>query len=904
MKKTGQLLTGVWQATLSDGATGEMILPGTLDENAIGYKDYGENQWHPAAELGNDDQKFTRGDVIRTRFTRKYTYEGAVSLVKRIRYQPTVGKRVFFEVERARCLKLLIDGQEIKPYRPLSLSTPAVFEVTGYLSGDNEIMFIVDNSYPGLPREDIVYSSVATDETQTNWNGLIGDISIREEEDCFISSLSVYPQGSNLRVKVEIDTADAYEGEVKLESEVLKQREKMTVKIEKPGKIVVSGCFPLASAAKQWDIDEGNMYSIKARLRDKEDKAVSFGIREFKVTPEGYFMLNDHRVFLLSEANCAVFPETGYPPMQAAGWQEIILRYKSYGVNCLRFHSWCPPEAAFAVADQLGMLMQPELSHWNPRDAFLSPKSYDYYRTELVRILETYANHPSFVMLTFGNELCTDQEGHDRMTEMLHLAKYTDRTRLYANGSNIHYGQCEIDPENDFYTAQKYMDVEIRGTFSGDGSSLTSLNGFINNEYPDTRHNFDKAIAVIRQFCSKPVYSFEVGQFEVLPEFSEIADFKGVTSPFNYQAIEQEVIEKGLQGEWHRYVEATGEIALLAYREEVEAALRTKEMSGISLLGIQDFPGQGTALVGMLNSHLQPKPYDFAKPERFAAFFRTQLPLVLLEKYTYAATETLNAEIEVANYGKNDLQGQLCYELKGQDFCYRGKLAESQYKRGELSKVGRISISLSEIKRPVRLTLTVTLDTCKNSYLVWVYPETKPDCPESVYEACSFDEQARQVLKNGGTVFLAPPSTKESLPHSIMGQFTTDFWSVGTFANQEGGMGQLIDANHPIFREFPTESHSNWQWWAMATRRAMILPKQMKSIITEMDSYAYLRPMSKLIEARCENGRLLISSMGLQDLQEYPEARALLSSIYRYLGSEEFCPQQSISPEEVKYLVN
>lgn len=117
-------------------------------------------------------------------------------------------------------------------------------------------------------------------------------------------------------------------------------------------------------------------------------------------------------------------------------------------------------------------------------------------------------------------------------------------------------------------------------------------------------------------------------------------------------------------------------------------------------------------------------------------------------------------------------------------------------------------------------------------------------------------------------------------------------------------MGQLIDSDHPIFRDFPTEFYTNWQWWPMASQRAVIMPKGYKSIITEMDSYAYLRPMTQLLECRCGGGKLLFSTMGLQNLQKYPEARALLFSIYRYLSSEEFAPEQEIEWEVMDKLVN
>ena len=379
--------------------------------------------------------------------------------------------------------------------------------------------------------------------------------------------------------------------------------------------------------------------------------------------------------------------------------------------------------------------------------------------------------------------------------------------------------------------------------------------------------------------------------------------------------------------------------------------MRTPQMSGISLLGLQDFPGQGTALVGMLNSHLQPKPYEFAKPEHFWSFFKDQLPLVLLPKYTWENTEKLCASVQVANYGKEALCGQLEYELReqpqdgrgysfagcgdeavvaaqgavsqaacpkgavgqsacpkgavGQATCPKGTLGQVTCPAGALTDVGTVEISMNTlgISKPTRFNLIVRLGEVSNLYPIWVYPKVAPKCPEGIYETQYLDERAKEILEAGGKVFLTPPSTKEALPFSIQSQFTTDFWSVGTFAGQEGGMGQLIDICHPIFDHFPTEFHTNWQWWPMAKQRAVILPKPCEAIVTVMDSYAFLRPMAQLLECTCGKGRLMFSSLGLQDLQQYPEARALLDAIYRYMDSDRFLPKQEMEMEVFEALV-
>lgn len=936
-------LAGEWQAEIGDGKTYRMELPGTLDENEIGGRDSGKNQWHPDSALGALWAEFGKDGPILTRLTRKHTYEGEARLTRRISFALPEGKRLFLEAERARVLRLLVDGMEIPDFVEPTISTPHVFELSDIWKGEHEVTLISDNSYPGLPHDDIVYSSAATDETQTNWNGVLGFVRLRMEEPVFLESVRVYPRGDRLTVKADLCADRPWSGRLCIRSQALGEDAAMEVCVKAGRTQIVMEDLPLCAQARRWDEYEGRLYELTAEIIPGEEagKTVTFGIRDFGAGADGRLALNGRTIFLRSEANCAEFPETGHCPMSVEEWTDILETYKSYGVNCVRFHSHCPPEAAFFAADRMGILMQPELSHWNPRDAFESEESFSYYQSELRQIIRMLANHPSFVMLTLGNELHASEKGHERMTQLLNQARSLDGTRLYANGSNVHYGAKGCDADSDFYTSFNYYDQEMRGTFA-------DMKGYINHCYPNAATNFDKTMENLRKTYSGPVFSFEVGQFEVLPDFDELEDFKGISDPANLRWIRERVEKQGLMPVWKRYVEATGELSRIGYREEIEAAMRTRQLSGISLLGLQDFPGQGTALVGMLNSHLKPKPFAFADPEKFRSFFTAQLPLVLLPKYTYENTETLTARIQIANFGRRELKGEIYCALESAGRALEGSAGQDGYcgpKKekfliqkilpqvtcpvGSLTDAGELEFSLEKIVSPARLELSVSIgnvsigkvsignvstgnlsmgnvaseaEVC-NRYSIWVYPPVKPVCPQTVYETVSLDETAREVLEAGGKVYLTPPSTKEALPSSIQAQFTTDFWSVGTFPGQEGGMGQLIDETHPVFRNFPTEFHTDWQWWPMAVQRAVILPKPYRAIVTQMDSYAFLRPMAQLLECCCGKGKLLFSTMGLQNLQEYPEARALLDSIYRYMDSPEFEPGQEIEWEVLETLV-
>ncbi len=921
MKKTmeHQLdLSGIWSCRIQ--GTEESFaarIPGTLEESGIGFPDRPEHLWNE--EAGNAGTARTDGKIT-TRFTRTFTYEGPATFTRSLELIPGKEERVFLEVERARKLSLEVNGTPVPAIGEACVSAPHVFEITGLLTGKDEITLRSDNSYPDWPRDGIVYSSAATDETQTNWNGLLGRVCLWRKPRVFLREILVYPREDRLEVRVTVDAAESGAGTLTLMSDCLQETVSVSLNWEKGTQEFRIPGLRLREDALRWDLEEGYLYEMTAKLGEDERK-VCFGIRDFGVSSTGRLTLNGRVVFLRGEVNCCVFPETGHAPMTVSAWQKVLETYRGYGVNFVRFHSHVPPEAAFIAADQLGMLLQPELAYWNPKDAFESETDRRYYRGELRAVLRHLANHPSFVMMTWGNELFPTEEGLKAAGEMTAMARTMDPTRLYAIASNPWYGARGCDPFSDFYTSQRVQEEMLRATSA-------RMRGHLNQRYPDAKTDYEPAMKLLRQTCTKPVLAFEVGQYEVLPDFDELADFHGITCPVNYEIIRERMRERGLEKQWKRMVEATGELALIGYREEAEAALRTESLSGMSLLGLQDFPGQGTALVGMLNAHLNSKPFSFAAPERFRAFYRDMLPLVMLEKYTWEEGDVFRAEVKIANYGRQDMLAALHYELKeagsasdgkaqqpetgiirdssaSGETILTGKLPATEARAGCLTSVGilTIPIELREKGRAEKLALTVTFGEARNTYPLWVYPAERPVRPEGIYQCKALDTQAEKVLAEGGIVYLAPPSTREALPASIQGQFSTDFWSVGTFPFQEGGMGQLIDAAHPIFRDFPTESHTNWQWWPMASQRAVILPEEMDCIVREMDSYAFLRPMAQLLECRCGEGRLLLSTFGLDQLQQYPEARALQHSIWRYLASEDFQPEQELAVETIRALV-
>lgn len=900
-------LSGKYEVTLDDGSSNIAYLPGTLDENQIGHKDSDNNKWHPDVELAADatcNPVLNSEGIISGRLTRKYTYEGKASFRRSFSFDCQRKneniKRVFLYIERSRKLTAVLNGKKLSEYIYGTLSTPWIYEVTDIIENSNELCLISDNSYQGWPAAAIKYSSAASDESQTNWNGIIGNIGLVISEESFIQRVSVYPKKNTVDVSVILDSAQDGSDLITVQSKAFRNTEKRRINYRKGINRVDFLSLPLRLDCSKWDEYEGNLYCLKVEGNNFESKQVEFGIRDFSFPRSPYLTLNGRRIFLRCETNVGLFPEEGHSPMSEEKWRRYLKLYHSYGVNAVRFHSWCPPESLFSAADKEGMIIQVELSNWDPYTAFESDESFSYYKKELAAILDSYSNHPSFCMLTLGNELHCDEKGLKRMNALIEYAIQRDSTRLYAIASNPFYGDQGTDGKSDFFTASGYLGEIMRGTSAG-------MKGKLNQGEPSTYMQYDDLMNKIRQNYTKPVFAFEAGQYEILPDFHEIERFKGVLLPDNITAVRNYASDKGMTGNWDKKVEASGELALIAYREEVEAVMRTSEMSGISILGLQDFTGQGTALIGMLNSHLEPKPFDFAKSQRFSKFFCRVLPLLLLKSRTYTKGEIITIGAAVANYGKEDICSQVKISLirrknafsENDETVFCSTYPEVTAAAGGLSKIGKYSISLENCTAPAKYDLRIDIGMYCNIYPVWVYPEEEDNIRKiagkcNVVITSEWADSVRE-LRKGRNVLYSPKADIEHFDNSIRTCFTTDLWSVGTYTFQEGYMGILVESNSPVFESFPTDFHSDWQWYRLTVNsRAMIISYNEKPLIEALDSYARLRKLSFCSEYRMYNGKLIVSSMGLMEKQKYPEAKAMLKSILLYMNSEKFNPEKCI----------
>lgn len=884
-------LSGAWQFTLDpqqrglDWACGHLTdtihLPGTTDDNRKGAT-------NSAREPG--------------RLTRLYPYYGAAWYQRQFTApKDGAGKRVFLRLERTKHSAVWLDGAALGSQD--SLVAPHVYALGTLSPGPHTLTLCVDNSL----RPAVGDPHQISDQTQTDWNGVIGRIGLRMVDPVWIENVQVYPDipARSARAQVEIGNATGarQEGTLQLNAMAPKGAEKTAVQTVafsvETNRTVVNVEYGLGENPATWDEFQPALYRLAVRVeaRSWQDKqSVTFGLRELKAKGT-QLQINGKTTFLRGRHDACVFPLTGYPPMDEAGWRRALGIAKSYGLNLVRFHTWCPPEAAFAAADELGMYLQPELPNWREYGA---PAHDEYLRAEGERLLRAFGNHPSFLMLSLGNELAGKQAV---MAPFVHHFKSLDGRHLYAEGSNNWFG--EPDPDDDYYCSFQFRWRHIRSSFATVDQPLGSLQA----GPPNTLWDYARAIAGLKV----PVISHEVGQYQVAPDFREISRYTGVLQARNLELFRERLQSRGLLDQAEPFARASGAMALLCYRQEIEAALRTPGFGGFHLLDLMDFPGQGTALVGMLNAFMESK--GIVEPAEWRQFCSETVPLLRLPRYVWKQDEEFSARAEVAHYGAADLQAKPVWTLRGASgrACASGTLAPRTLPQGTLTELGEIRIPLQGLAAPGKFSLELSLShtQIRNRYSLWIYPVSADLAPGRVRISRRLDSQTREALASGGSVLLIPELA--ALTNSIRGAFAPDFWNFGMFEKlarerktdvAPGTLGILCDAKHPAFAGFPTASHGDWQWFnLLMNSRALVLdslPRNIRPLAQVIDNYERAHRLGTVLEAKVGTGKLLVCAIDLPALEDKPEARQLLSSLLRYMNSPRFDPPVELAAGQVE----
>ncbi len=908
--KVDSLDLGLTQKWYTSSFDEHVLLPGSMAENGKGDEVSLATEW-----VGNivdssyfhDEKyrKFRQADNFKIPFWLKPVkhYVGPAWYQKEISLPADwQGRRVVMILERCHWeSRVFVNGLEAGHRN--SLAAPHTYNITDLIDpGKNRISIRIDNRMI-IPVG--VNSHSVSDHTQSNWNGIVGEISLEASSPVFIKEIQIYPDITSRTARVDVTLARQneapFEGILELRAGSFNTEQNhspdgVTKEVSLSGlEQIFEVEYYMGEEVQCWSEFSPVLYQLDVKLKNAKNdlldqQAESFGMREFS-TRGTRFQVNGHPVFLRGTLECCIFPLTGYPPTDLASWEHLLNRCKDHGLNHLRFHSWCPPEAAFEAADKLGIYFQVECSSWANQGTTIGDGNPidDYIYAEGDRILQAYGNHPSLCMMAYGNEPGGGNQ-NQYFSDLLDYWKSKDNRRVYTAGAG-----WPVLPENEYQNSP-----EPRIQQWGEG-----LNSNINADPPQTVSDYRD---IISQY-DVPLVSHEIGQWCVYPDFKEIEKYTGVLKATNFEIFRETLEDNHMADQAEDFLMASGKLQAMCYKQEIEAALRTPGFAGFQLLQLHDFPGQGTALVGLLDPFFDSKGY--ITPEAFSQFCSQTVPLARLGKRVFTNNETFRARIEMAHFGEGplaDLELNCRIFNTAGETLHQAKLEMDEVPVDNAIPAGSIEFDLQDIIAAQKLTLEVQAERrgIANSWEFWVYPSDIQPLPGEVYITETMDSKAKDILEKGGSVLLLGyGKIKEDKGARVEIGFSSIFWNTAwTRGQAPHTLGILCQPDHPVFSEFPTEYHSNWQWWdPVSHSQVMILdefPPSLRPLIQPIDTWFENRRLALAFEAGTGKGKLLVCSIDLyKNITERPVSQQLLHSILQYMNSPEFDPGVQLDQDQI-----
>lgn len=735
-----------------------------------------------------------------------------------------------------------------------------------------------------------------TDQTQGNWNGIVGRMELQATPKIHFDDIQIYPDlaGQKATVRIKLQSPSSAKANLTLSAESFNSDKKHTVSpvqqniSVKAGENSIEMDLPMGADFLTWDEFDPALYKLTATLtsgKKTETRNIQFGMRDFKIEGK-WFYVNGRKTMLRGTVENCDFPLTGYAPMDVASWERVFRICRNYGLNHMRFHSFCPPEAAFIAADLVGFYLQPEGPSWpnhGPRLGNGQPVD-KYLMDETIALTKEYGNYASYCMLACGNE--PSGRWVPWVSKFVDYWKANDSRHVYTGASVGNSWQWQ--PRNQFHVKAGARGLSWAGA------------------QPESMSDFRSKIDTVKQ----PYVSHETGQWCAFPNFSEIRKYTGVNKAKNFEIFRDILNDNEMGSLGHEFMMASGKLQALCYKHEIEKTLRTPDYAGFQLLALNDYSGQGTALVGVLDVFFEEKGYINA--EEFRRFCSPTVPLARIPKFVYTNDETFHADIEVSHFGKEALKGaKTTYTVKDKygKVYVQGTISTKDIPVGNLYPLGSVEMALSGITTPQKLNMEVRIEGSDaiNDWDFWVYPAKVELTQGDVYTTDTLDEKAISILKEGGKVLITAAG-KISYGKEVKQHFTPVFWNTSWFKMRPPHTtGIFLNEYHPLFREFPTEYHSNLQWWELLNKAQVMqfthFPAEFQPTIQSIDTWFISRKIGMLFEANVLNGKLMMTSM---DITSRPEkrvvARQMHKAILDYMNSDAFRPATTVTPEQIQAL--
>lgn len=836
-------LSGQWQVkldaekqeTMPQAYPETMMLPGTTSAAGLGMP-------NPAKETGC--------------LTDAYRFEGAVWFMRTFTAGDWTGEQTMLTLERTRKTTVYLDGRPIGHQE--SLCTPHRYFLPPVHAGEHTLVIRVDNTdYPTRG------GHLTSPDTQSNWNGITGEISLTVAHT-LLTDLTVRPDLRRGCLRVHGHIIGAPDGVAGI---VLPGQMEHLLPYRRG---VLDGECPLKGNEAFWDEAHPEIHTISIDL-DGDVYETTFGLRDVR-TVGRRLLINGRETFLRGKVDNLLYPKTGYTPTDVASWMTILGIAKEYGINHYRYHTACPPDAAFTAADLLGMYMAPELPFWGTvaeeGEEGYDERERDFLFQEGFRILREYGHHPSFLWLSLGNELWGSK---DVLNRMMRAYREADDTKLYSSGANNYQFVPDVlDEENVFVGVRLGRERLIRGSYA----MCDAPQGIVQTTAPESVSNYDASIVPetpgqsgeagkvqiqygtgVKEVDAQsadalipdvPVISHEVGQYVFYPDFSEIPHYTGPLKPRNIEAMRENLERAGLYGEHEAFFRQTGHLAVDCYKREIETLLRSREVSGFQLLDLQDYTGQGTALVGVLNALMENK--GLISAEEWREFCAGTVVLGEFASFTGVMGEDIRFDVQISECDPEKRHTCIhCTLMDGERELYACDVTPGA-RQGRLTDAVSVTFPAECYRdamqeRIMRLTVVLTLeDGTRNHYPIWLIPPIDIRITREGIEKDGRMVAFVSAEEKADGAAIVVPSAEGQLP----AEYCTDFWCYPMFRSISesmgkpvpvGTMGLSIDTASPLLKRFAQEDYTTPAWYAiLQTAHVQRLPADIRPAVQMIDN--------------------------------------------------------------------
>lgn len=836
-------LSGQWQVkldaekqeTMPQAYPETMMLPGTTSAAGLGMP-------NPAKETGC--------------LTDAYRFEGAVWFMRTFTAGDWTGEQTMLTLERTRKTTVYLDGRPIGHQE--SLCTPHRYFLPPVHAGEHTLVIRVDNTdYPTRG------GHLTSPDTQSNWNGITGEISLTVAHT-LLTDLTVRPDLRRGCLRVHGHIIGAPDGVAGI---VLPGQMEHLLPYRRG---MLDGECPLKGNEAFWDEAHPEIHTISIDL-DGDVYETTFGLRDVR-TVGRRLLINGRETFLRGKVDNLLYPKTGYTPTDVASWMTILGIAKEYGINHYRYHTACPPDAAFTAADLLGVYMAPELPFWGTvaeeGEEGYDERERDFLFQEGFRILREYGHHPSFLWLSLGNELWGSK---DVLNRMMRAYREADDTKLYSSGANNYQFVPDVlDEENVFVGVRLGRERLIRGSYA----MCDAPQGIVQTTAPESVSNYDASIVPetlgqsgeagkvqiqygtgVKEVDAQsadalipdvPVISHEVGQYVFYPDFSEISHYTGPLKPRNIEAMRENLERAGLYGEHEAFFRQTGHLAVECYKREIETLLRSREVSGFQLLDLQDYTGQGTALVGVLNAMMENK--GLISAEEWREFCAGTVVLGEFASFTGMMGEDIRFDVQISECAPEKQHTCIrCTLMDGERELYACDVAPGA-RQGRLTDAVSVTFPAECYRdamqeRITGLTVVLTLeDGTRNHYPIWLIPPIDIRITREGIEKDGRMVAFVSAEEKADGAAIVVPSAEGQLP----AEYCTDFWCYPMFRSISermgkpvpvGTMGLSIDTASPLLKRFAQEDYTTPVWYAiLQTAHVQRLPADIRPAVQMIDN--------------------------------------------------------------------